>query len=225
MYTDLHLVQKNLTYPAFTFVKNKEDAGINYLSSSSSSCFYFTIPFIVLFFICFIYSLLPLLLSSDVLWCVSDTIDLEKVKRGQMTNQCSNERVITFKNHLAETVMRVFGDVSLPLPLSPLSLSLSSPPPSPLLLLSFTWGKWFWYVQVSWHPLSFDLASQSAEFVSQYLKNKEEGKDNLWIVKPWNLGKHFLSSFSFYSFLLWFFLFYFGGFLTVPFRKRQRDNN
>ena len=111
----------------------------------------FILPSHLLFYFLFVlfihFSLplfLPLLLSSDVLWCVSDTIDFEKVRRGQMTNQCSNERVITFKNHLAETVMRVFGDVSLPLPLSlsPLFLSLPltshsffSPSPGKMILI------------------------------------------------------------------------------------------
>lgn len=52
--------------------------------------------------------------KTDIIWTAGDTIDFENLKPGQMTNQCENERCITFKNSLAATVMRAFGDVSSP---------------------------------------------------------------------------------------------------------------
>ncbi|KAI7864374.1 tubulin-tyrosine ligase family-domain-containing protein [Spinellus fusiger] len=40
-----------------------------------------------------------------------------------------------------------------------------------------------------WIPQTYNLVSQLGEVVGNYLDNEEQGKDNLWILKPWNLAR------------------------------------
>lgn len=55
-----------------------------------------------------------------------------------------------------------------------------------------------YYGRVNWFPEGYDMETQLPELIGSYLTRKEEGKDNVWIVKvtwisthlqPWNLGR------------------------------------
>ncbi|XP_061085532.1 tubulin--tyrosine ligase-like protein 12 [Conger conger] len=41
----------------------------------------------------------------------------------------------------------------------------------------------------AWLPRTFNLQTELPQFISHYHENKESGRDNLWICKPWNLAR------------------------------------
>ncbi|KAF7729632.1 hypothetical protein EC973_004005 [Apophysomyces ossiformis] len=50
-------------------------------------------------------------------------------------------------------------------------------------LIQRTWG------QPTWLPTTYNIMSQLSECVGNYLDNEDEGKENLWILKPWNFAR------------------------------------
>ncbi|KAI9319950.1 tubulin-tyrosine ligase family-domain-containing protein [Dichotomocladium elegans] len=50
-------------------------------------------------------------------------------------------------------------------------------------LIQDTWGS------PSWMPNTYNLTTQLAEFVGNYLANSKSSEPNLWITKPWNFAR------------------------------------
>ena len=48
---------------------------------------------------------------------------------------------------------------------------------------------WAEKLHPSWIPVGFDLVNELPVFVRHFLERKEEGKENTWIIKPWNMAR------------------------------------
>lgn len=54
------------------------------------------------------------------------------------------------------------------------------------------------YGSQSWYQATYDMESQLAAFIGDYNSREKKGKDNLWIVKPWNMARSIDTSISSY---------------------------
>ncbi len=41
----------------------------------------------------------------------------------------------------------------------------------------------------NWLPITYNLNSELSEFITYWKQREDEGLENLWIVKPWNLTR------------------------------------
>ena len=104
--------------------------------------------------------------DADILWLGSHFKDFENFSREcpeKRINQFPFENVITIKDLLCVVSRRVDNNNQ------PCSGGESNGP--------------------EWLPLTFNLKTELREFVSCYQSREEEGLDNHWIIKPWNLAR------------------------------------
>lgn len=91
-----------------------------------------------------------------------DFKSLASNRQGVYINQFPDEQVITVKDLLVTTCRRA-GNQRI----DPETLRASP----------------------KWLPVSYNLQTELAEFVSYFQHREEKGLDNVWIIKPWNLAR------------------------------------
>lgn len=91
-----------------------------------------------------------------------DFRSLANERLGTYINQFPNEHVVTVKDLLVATCRRA-GNQKI----DPVTLR-GSP---------------------KWLPISYNLQTELAQFVSYFQHREERGLDNVWIIKPWNLTR------------------------------------
>lgn len=101
--------------------------------------------------------------DADILWCTSHFKDFVSLGSGRFINQFPYESVLTVKDLLCVICRRQAGDNKY----------------DPKTLETYP----------LWLPTTYNLKTELPQFVSYFQHREEQGLDNHWICKPWNLAR------------------------------------
>ncbi|MFH4974614.1 hypothetical protein AB6A40_001323 [Gnathostoma spinigerum] len=112
------------------------------------------------------YELVETLKEADVVWLRNHFHDysiLYEKNPNAFVNQFPNEAVLTVKDIFAASVQSVYQNAP------------------------FDEERMRW--QPLWFPTTFNLNTELPQFVAYFQRREMRGKDNTWIIKPWNLAR------------------------------------
>lgn len=108
--------------------------------------------------------------TADILWSYEHFKDFGSLRPGRFVNQFGCENVLTCKDLLVDTAKRVRHSGASP-----------QDPSQKVGVVEWTGPNWL--------PETYNLLYELPHLVLHYRLMEKSGGPNVWIVKPWNLGR------------------------------------